>query len=68
VMTWTKADAQTREFDSPDIIFKREGGMIVEAIVTTISGIKVAGIGDWIVRNQAGQFNVIPKRSRVRAS
>lgn len=44
-------DADTVQFyGSPNIIFKREGGMIVEAVISTLEGTMVASQGDWIIR------------------
>jgi len=50
-------DADTRVFDGdPHIIFKREGGKIVEAIITTLEGTMTASVGDWIIRGVKGEL------------
>ena len=50
-------DAETIQFDEdPNIIFKREGGMIVEAIVSTLEGVMTASVGDWIIRGVKGEL------------
>lgn len=36
--------------DDPNIIFKRNRGMIIEAIISTLEGVMTANLGDWIVR------------------
>jgi hypothetical protein len=44
-------DADTRVFDGhAGIIFKRENGMIVEAIISTLEGTMTASAGDWIIK------------------
>lgn len=49
--------AESRVFDrDPNIIFKREGGWIVEAIVSTLEGVMTAERGDWIVRGVRGEL------------
>jgi hypothetical protein len=50
------ADADSRQFPEPEIIFKREQGMIVEAIISTLEGTMVASPGDWIIRGVKGEL------------
>lgn len=50
-------DRDTRVFDGdPNIVFKREAGLIVEAIITTLEGVMTAAGGDWIVRGVKGEL------------
>ncbi len=42
--------------DDPNIIFKREDGMIVEAIISTLEGTMTASAGDWIIRGVKGEL------------
>jgi hypothetical protein len=50
-------DAETRVFDiDANIIFKRENGIIVEAIISTLEGTLVASNGDWIIRGVKGEL------------
>ena len=39
-----------------NIIFKRENGAIVEAIISTLEGTMVASNGDWIIRGVKGEL------------
>lgn len=51
------SDGASRAFaDDPNIIFKREGGAIVEAIISTLEGTMVASNGDWIIRGVKGEL------------
>lgn len=43
--------------DHPDVIFKRDRGMIVEAIIFTLEGAVIAELGDWIIRNNKGELH-----------
>ncbi len=46
-----------RDFDGDaNIIFKRENGMIVEAIISTLEGTMTASRGDWIIRGVKGEL------------
>ena len=50
-------DDMTRVFGGdPNIIFKRERGVIVEAIISTLEGTMTAGAGDWIIRGVKGEL------------
>lgn len=50
-------DSESRVFDGDsDIIFKRERGMIVEAIIWTLEGTMTASAGDWIIRGVKGEL------------
>lgn len=50
-------DADTRVFEgNHDILFKRENGQIVEAIITTLEGVMTASSGDWIIRGVKGEL------------
>jgi len=50
-------DAVTRVFDGDsNIIFKRDGNTIVEAIISTLEGTMVASYGDWIIRGVKGEL------------
>ena len=50
-------DGASRVFDgNPNIIFKRESGVIVEAIITTLEGVMTASSGDWIIRGVKGEL------------
>jgi len=50
-------DADTRVFDNdPNIIFKRENGMIIEAVIGTLEGAMIASSGDWIIRGVKGEL------------
>ena len=50
-------DAETIQFDEdPNIIFKRDGKMIVEAIISTLEGTMTASQGDWIIRGVKGEL------------
>lgn len=42
--------------DDQNIIFKRENGAIVEAVISTLEGTMVAGNGDWIIRGMMGEL------------
>jgi len=51
------SNGASREFDdNPGIIFKHEGGAIVEAIITTLEGVMLASNGDWIIRGVKGEL------------
>ena len=51
------SDGASRVFgNDPNIIFKREGGAIVEAVISTLEGTMTAGNGDWIIRGVAGEL------------
>lgn len=51
------SDGASRDFnDDSNIIFKREGGAIVEAIISTLEGTMVASNGDWIIRGVKGEL------------
>lgn len=51
------SDGATRVFDgNPDIIFKRENGAVVEAIISTTEGVMTASNGDWIIRGVKGEL------------
>ena len=51
------SDGASRGFnDDPNIIFKRENGAIVEAIISTLEGTMTAGNGDWIIRGVKGEL------------
>ncbi len=51
------SDGASRAFDGdPDIVFKRENGAIVEAIISTLEGTMVASNGDWIIRGTKGEL------------
>jgi hypothetical protein len=43
-------------FTNPNIIFKRENGKIVEAIISTLEGTMMASMGDWIIKGVAGEL------------
>lgn len=50
-------DAESRVFnDDHNIIFKREGGMIIEAVISTLEGAMTASNGDWIIRGVKGEL------------
>lgn len=50
-------DADSRAFgNDPNIIFKRNGGMIVEAMISTLEGTMTANAGDWIIRGGKGEL------------
>ncbi len=50
-------DADSSAFSGdPNIIFKREGGHIVEAIISTLEGTMTASLGDWIIRGVKGEL------------
>lgn len=50
-------DAETVQFDeNHNIIFKRDGQMIVEAIISTLEGTMTASPGDWIIRGVKGEL------------
>ena len=54
-------DADSRAFDSADIIFKRKRGedgrpIIFEAIISTLEGVMTAKAGDWIIRGVKGEL------------
>lgn len=51
------SDGASRAFDNdPNIIFKRENGCIVEAIISTLEGTMTASNGDWIIRGVMGEL------------
>ena len=51
------SDGASRAFDGDhNIIFKRENGAIVEAIITTLEGVMTASNGDWIIRGVKGEL------------
>lgn len=51
------SDGASRAFDGDaNIIFKREGGAIVEAIISTLEGTMTASNGDWIIRGVKGEL------------
>lgn len=51
------SDGASRDFDGdPNIIFKRENGAIVEAIINTLEGAMSASNGDWIIRGAKGEL------------
>ena len=51
------SDGASRAFDKdPDIIFKREGGAIIEATISTLEGVMTASNGDWIIRGVKGEL------------
>ena len=51
------SDGASRAFDgNHDIIFKRAGGAIVEAIITTMEGVMTANNGDWIIKGVKGEI------------
>jgi len=51
------SDGASRVFDGdPNIIFKRENGAIVEAIISTLEGTMTAANGDWIIRGVKGEL------------
>lgn len=43
-------------WDTPNIIFKREGGRIIEAIISTLEGVMTASSGDWIIQGVKGEL------------
>jgi hypothetical protein len=50
-------DASSRIFnDDHGIIFKREDGIIVQALITTLEGVMTANPGDWIIRGVKGEL------------
>ena len=50
-------DDATRVFDGDsNIIFKRERGVVVEAIISTLEGTMTASEGDWIIRGVKGEL------------
>lgn len=50
-------DGASRVFnDDSNIIFKRENGAIVEAVISTLEGTMVANNGDWIIRGVKGEL------------
>jgi hypothetical protein len=50
-------DSETRGWgDDSNIIFKREGGLVIEAIISTLEGIMTASAGDWIIRGVKGEL------------
>lgn len=51
------SDGASRDFDGDvNIIFKREHGCIVEAIISTLEGTMTASNGDWIIRGVKGEL------------
>ena len=51
------SDGASRAFDGDsNIIFKRENGCIVEAIISTLEGTMTADNGDWIIRGVKGEL------------
>ena len=51
------SDGASRAFDGDsNIIFKREGGAIVEAIISTLEGTMTASDGDWIICGVKGEL------------
>ena len=51
------SDGASRAFDGdPNIIFKRENGAIIEAIISTLEGTMIASNGDWIIRGVKGEL------------
>ena len=52
-----KLDSETRVFDDDsNIIFKRERGVVVEAIISTLEGTMIASEGDYIIRGVKGEL------------
>lgn len=50
-------DSDSRAFDGdPNIIFKRETGTIVEAVISTLEGTMIASNGDYIIRGIKGEI------------
>ena len=50
-------DSESSAFSGdPNIIFKRERGVIVEAIITTLEGTMTANCGDWIIKGVKGEL------------
>ena len=50
-------DSDTRVFDDDsNIIFKRERGVVVEAIISTLEGTMIASEGDYIIRGVKGEL------------
>jgi hypothetical protein len=43
-------------WSAPDIIFKCEGGRIIEAVVNTLEGTMTATSGDWIIQGVKGEL------------
>lgn len=41
---------------SSDIIFKRAGGLITEAVISTLEGTMTASSGDWIIQGVKGEL------------
>jgi hypothetical protein len=41
---------------NPDVIFKRENGQIIEAIISTLEGTMTGNPGDWIIRGVKGEI------------
>lgn len=51
------SDRASRVFSgNPDIIFKRENGVIVEALIRTMEGVMTASNSDWIIRGVKGEL------------
>ena len=51
------SDGASRAFDGDsNIIFKREGGAIVEAVISTLEGTMTAANDDWIIRGVKGEL------------
>jgi hypothetical protein len=51
------SDGASRVFDGDaNIIFKRENGAIIEAVISTLEGTMVANNGDWIIRGVKGEL------------
>jgi hypothetical protein len=49
-------EAEEIAHGTPDIIFKREKGLVVEAIISTLEGTMTASPGDWIIRGVKGEL------------
>ena len=48
--------APTWLYAEDDIIFRREGGRVVEAIINTLEGTMTASSGDWIIQGVKGEL------------
>ena len=47
---------QGEPFGHPNVLFRREGKLIVEAIIPTLEGTMTANEGDWIIRGVSGEL------------